>query len=551
MYPACRIIGSVQIGEIMRHQSYAFAKNHWLMDPDLRHVLSHYWKDLNKHEAALQAFGDVAGGPLYEIGDHVDQFAVPELVMFDLDGRRVDRARLSPAHMALLKENAGINRPPYEGGSWHHHYALLFLIADPGLSCTFVVTNQTVYVIHKYAPEHKQWQDRILDGDAWGATWMTETQGGSDLGANMALARKEGKKWMLYGEEKSFASNAGLADIAVVSARPEGAKAGPKGLAMFLVPRLDSSGELNFRVRRFKRKFGTRAVPTGEVELDASEAYLVGEAEKGIYYTLEMLTVARLANAIGAMGLARKAHLEAALRTQTRSAFGHLLVEHPLVRRDLTDLAVRTAGGIALIFHTIEAFDHAWHDVPPYTARYHYARFLSHLAKNRTAEHSADCTLLAMELFGGLGFMDEVAVARLHREALVTPIWEGTSNIQALDMLEAMAKKGAHEPFLDEFLPMLDKAGTPEASEARQVIERELGKLGGLSAQEAQWYSKDCLRIMADAAQVALLYELADDAGERYAKLASLYAHHFVRGEPYPDWALTDRELWLPACLEA
>jgi acyl-CoA dehydrogenase len=535
----------------MRYQSYAYAKNHWLLDPDLAHVLRRYWKDLDEHKQALHAFGDVAGSQIYEIGDHVDQHAVPELVMFDLDGKRVDRARLSPAHAAMLKENAGINRPPFEGGSWHHHFAQLFLIADPGLSCSFVVTNQTIYVIHKYAPEHKQWQERLLSGEAWGATWMTETQGGSDLGANTTMARKEGKQWRLFGEDKFFASNAGLTDIAVVSARPEGAKPGPKGLAMFLVPRLNGAGELNYRIRRFKRKFATRAVPTGEVELDASEAFLVGKAEMGIYYTLEMLTVSRLANAIGAMGLARKAHLEAALRTQARSAFGQRLVEHPLVRRDLTDLAVRTAGGTLLIFHAIEAFDHAWHDLPPYTAGYHYARFLSHLAKNRTAEHAAECTLLAMELFGGLGFLDEVAVARLHREALVTPIWEGTSNIQALDMLEAMAKKGAHEPFLDEFLPMFDQAGTPEASKARQAAERELGKLGGMGPQEAQWYSKDCLRTLADAAQVALLYALAEEAGERYAKLASLYAHRFVMGESYPDWALGDRELWLPSCLES
>ena len=535
----------------MRYQSYAYSRNHWQMDPDLDPILRRYWKDLSKHEGELKAFGDTAGSTIYEVGDHVDQHAGPELVMFDLDGKRVDRARLSPAHTALLKENAGINRPPFEGGSWHHHFALLFLIADPGLSCTFVVTNQTIYVIHKYAPEHKQWQERMLSGEAWGATWMTETQGGSDLGANTTLARKDGEHWKLFGEDKYFASNAGLTDIAVVSARPEGAKPGPKGLAMFLVPRLDSAGELNYRIRRLKRKFATRAVPTGEVELDASEAYLVGEPEMGIYYTLEMLTVSRLANAIGAMGLARKAHFEAALRTQARSAFGHPLIEHPLVRRDLTDLAVRTAGGTALIFHTIEAFENAWHDLPPYTANYHYARFLSHLAKNRTAEHAAHCTLLAMELFGGLGFLDEVVVARLHREALVTPIWEGTSNIQALDMLEAMAKKGAHEPFLDEFLPLLDQAGTTEATAASKAAERELGKLGGMSAQEAQWYSKDSLRVLADASQVALLYALAESAGERYAKLASLYAHRFVMGEPYPSWALTDRELWMPSCLEA
>lgn len=535
----------------MRYQSYAYGMNHWLCDPDLRIVLHHYWKDLRNNEDALKAFGESAGGALYELGDHIDQSAVPELVMFDLDGKRVDRARLSPAHSKLLKENAGINRPPYEGGSWHQHFAYIFMIADPGLACTFTVTNQTVYVIHKYAPEHKDWKDRILNGDAWGATWMTETQGGSDLGANTTIARKEGAKWILHGEEKSFASNAGLTDIAVVTARPEGAGPGPKGLAMFLVPRLNEAGELNYRIRRFKRKFATRAVPTGEVEFDSSEAFLVGEAEKGIYYTLETLTVARLANAIGAMGLARKAHMEAVFRAQARSAFGKPIVDHPLVRRDLTDLAVRTAGGTLLIFHTIDAFDRAWHAEPPYTSQYHYARFLSHLAKNRTAEHAADSTLLAMELFGGLGFLDEVAVARLHREALVTPIWEGASNIQALDMLEAMAKKGAHEPFLDEFIPMLDKVGTPQASASRQAIERELSTLGSLGAQEVQWYSKDSLRALADAAQVALLYALADEGDERYAKLAALYAHRFVMGESYPDWALSDREIWLPPCLEA
>jgi acyl-CoA dehydrogenase len=535
----------------MHHQSYAYGKNHWLADPDLRAILNHYWKDLSRHEKALETFGGAAGGPLYELGDYIDHQALPELVMFDLDGKRVDRARLSPMHSALLKEHAGINRPPYEGGSWHQHFAYIFMLADPGLACTFTVTNQTVYVIHKYAPEHKHWKEQILNGEAWGATWMTETQGGSDLGANTTVARKEGERWMLYGEEKSFASNAGLTDIAVATARPEGAAPGPKGLALYLVPRLNDAGELNYRIRRYKRKFATRAVPTGEVELDGSEAYLVGDAEKGIYYTLETLTVARLANAIGAMGLARKAHLEAALRTQARSAFGKPIVEHPLVRRDLTDLAVRTAGGSLLIFHTIDAFDRAWHDEPPYTSQYHYARFLSHLAKNRTAEHAAESTLLAMELFGGLGFLDEVAVARLHREALVTPIWEGASNIQALDMLEAMAKKGAHEPFLDEFMPMLEQVGTPEASEARQVIERELSKLGSLGPEQAQWHSKDSLRNLADAAQVALLYALADEAGERYAKLASLYAHRFVMGEPYPDWAHSDREIWLPPPLEA
>lgn len=530
----------------MNYQSYIYGKNHWRLEPDLKPILQHYWKSLPDHEQTLIDFGALAGGRAYEVADHIDHGATPVLVMHDLDGTRVDRARLSPAHAELLKDLACINRPPYEGGSWHHHFALGYLLADPGLYCSLIVTNQTAYAIHKYAPTLKRWLGPLLSGEAWGATWMTETQGGSDLGANTTTARLEEDSWRLYGEEKYFASNAGLADLAVVTARPEGAQPGPKGIALFLVPRLDSSGRLNFRVRRLKEKSATRAVPTGEVEFYGSQAFLVGEAGLGIYYTLENLTVSRLANAIGAMGLARKAHLESLFRVQARSAFGKRLVEHPLIGRDLTDLAARTAGGLSLVFHAVQAFDQAWHETPPYTDRYHYARFLSHLAKNRAAEHAACATQLAMELFGGLGFLDEYAVSRLHREALVTMIWEGASNIQALDMLEAMQKKAAHESFLDEFIPMLERADTVEADLAQKTLEEVLAHLGSLDPVEAQWYSKDALTTLADIAQVALLYALAEQAGERYAKLAALYAQRFLAGAPYPSWALTDREVWYP-----
>jgi hypothetical protein len=244
------------------------------------------------------------------------------------------------------------------------------------------------------------------------------------------------------------------------------------------------------------------------------------------------------------MGLARKAHLEAGLRAQARSAFGKSLNEHPLMRYDLTDLAVRIAGGLALAFHAIQAFDQAWLDKPPYSGAYHYARFLSHLAKNRTAEHATFATQLAMEIFGGVGFMEDFAVSRLHREALVTAIWEGSSNIQALDMLESMAKKGAHEPFLDEFLPLLAHQGTAAAKLASQQMQASLAHLSSLSPQQAQWYAKDTLTRLADAAQVALLYDLAEMGGERYAKLAQLYAEHFLQAMPYPAWALDDPQIW-------
>jgi hypothetical protein len=150
-----------------------------------------------------------------------------------------------------------------------------------------------------------------------------------------------------------------------------------------------------------------------------------------------------------------------------------------------------------------------------------------------------------MELFGGLGFLEDFAVSRLHREALVTAIWEGTSNIQALDLLESIHKKSAHEPFLDEFMPLLEGVGEPAARLAAGRIQGAFTQLATLGPAEAQWYAKDTLSTLADATQVALLYSLAE-ADERYARLARLYAARFLENQPYPAWALNEPRIWWP-----
>ncbi|MDN5864375.1 MAG: acyl-CoA dehydrogenase family protein [Gammaproteobacteria bacterium] len=529
----------------LEHISYAWDKNHWTLDPDLPVVLRHFWPGWAEAQADLEHYGKLAGREVYETCYHVDHEAPPVLVQYDVDGRRVDRVRLAPAERDLLRELAPVMRPPYEGGSWHHHYALGYLIADPGLFCVLTITQQTVYAIHKYAPEHAEWKEKILAGEAFGATWMTENQGGSDLGANRARAVNENGTWRIYDGDKYFASGAGLTDVAITTARPEGAPDGPKGLALFLLPRLDAKGELNFRVRRLKDKTATRAVPSGEVELDGAEAWLIGKAEEGIYYALENLTVSRLTNATAAMGIARKAAFEVAGRVTHRRSFGKPLIEHPLVRRDLTDMAVRLAGGTALAFRAVADFDRVWKEPPPFGEAYHAARFWSHLAKVRTADHAAAVTQMAMELFGGLGFLGEYAVERWHREALITPIWEGPANIQSLDMLEAMAKKHAHEPFVAEVSGLLERAATDEAELARKLLDETLAaQAAAADRSEAEWLAKRTLTRLADIASVALLYDLAGTGGERYARLAGLYARRFLADEEYPAWVASESDLF-------
>ncbi len=543
MVPAPHAVRMAGDRDAMRDISYAYGTNHFDRDPDLAAVLATFWHDFPAHRDELHRFGQFAGEDVYEAVYHVDHDAPPVLVTHDLDGRRVDRARLSPAERVVLKAAAHINRPPYEGGSWHHHFALGYLMGDPGLYCVLTITNQTIYGIHKYAPQYAAWKDEMLEGKAFGATWMTEIQGGSDLGANVTIARRDGDVWRLTGE-KYFASGAGLADYALVTARPEGAKGGAKGLALFLLPRLDHAGNLNFLVRRLKDKSATRAVPTGEVDLPGSEAHLIGREQEGVYMTLEILNVSRLANAIGAMATAKKAHLEVMERVRRRAAFGRTLRDHPLIRRDLTDLAVRSAGGLALAFRAVDQFDRCWSERRPYSAAYHYARFLIHLAKNRTADHAAAMTSLGMELFGGLGFLEEYAVARWHREALITPIWEGPSNIQALDFLESVQKYHAHESFLEDIRPRLEATRGEVARTAGTIADDAVHALTSGAPAEITWRAKHAMTEIADAAIVALLYDLSETGGPRYEHLAELYGRHFLLGEEYPTWAMDKEPVW-------
>ena len=149
-----------------------------------------------------------------------------------------------------------------------------------------------------------------------------------------------------------------------------------------------------------------------------------------------------------------------------------------------------------------------------------------------------------MELFGGVGFVEDFAIARLAREALITPIWEGPANVQALDTLEVMFRKGALEPFLGEFVPALERVGTPSSRAALGALEETLARLRQADPEEAQWLAKESLRTLADVAITALLYGLAGTSGERYAKLAELYASRFLKGEEYSSWALSAPEVW-------
>src|SRR5262249_50596818 len=224
------------------------------------------------------------------ISDAVDRAGTPWSRMFAPAGRRVDEILSPPEYRRMLLQGyrSGVIWRAFQENSLVPSLFLLYLSSfyDCGITCPYGVSLSTAVPLSKYADPAVK--DRFLpkllreDDEVWqGATWMTAIKGGSVLGAAVeTLAVPERGAWRLTGD-KYFASNAG-AELAVVAARPQGAPAGVRGLALFLVPRRRENGELNYTIRRLKDKIATRSVPTGEVELRGSEAYLLGAADEGI-----------------------------------------------------------------------------------------------------------------------------------------------------------------------------------------------------------------------------------------------------------------------------
>lgn len=387
------------------------------------------------------------------ISASIDQAGTPWLKMFDVFGKRVDEILYPPAYWTMLRKGyqVGTIWRAFKNKSLISSYLLGYLTAfyDTGLYCPYTVSLSTAIPLSKYGDD--QVRQRFLpmmlrkDGSAWqGATWMTEAGGGSDLGAWVeTIADQVGDNWLLNGE-KYFASNAG-AELAVVAARRRGASQDVRGLALFLLPRYREDGSLNYFIRRLKDKIGTRSVPTGEVELRDSQAYLLGKAEQGVYLILETLNISRVANSIGSVALMQRAIVEALSFAQNRIAFGKPVAEHPLLHHQIEERISQLKMAFALAWEAVSLLDEVWQETPRYSERYHLFRLVAHLAKYWTAEQAVQTAKWAMEVHGGMGVLAEYGVERWLREAMVLPIWEGTPHRQILDGLEAMQRKQAHE----------------------------------------------------------------------------------------------------------
>jgi acyl-CoA dehydrogenase len=496
--------------------------NFYLDDANLQRLLSRVAPELAaRRRGVLTAFGAWAATQADAAARYTDRFAPPVLEASDRDGELRYRVVCNPRYEAM-------HRQVYEHGFVGLNYGpapepflltfcmgYLLAQADISLHCPATLTGAVAFVLAGLAPA--ELRDRYLpqlirqDGRAWtGATWVTERQGGSDVGAAATTARRIGDSVQLTGL-KWFCSNAG-ADLALVTARPDGAPPGSKGIGLYLVPRLGRDGAANrYRIRRLKEKLGTRGLPTGEIELSGAFAEEVAPPPQGFKLMLDALEYSRVHNAMAAAGVQRRACREALLYAADRTAFGAALTAFPMVRDLLLDMAAECEACTALAFEAASAFDLAARDA----AMRPWLRTATALAKHRTAEQALVAATRAIEILGGNGYTEEYVTARLLRDAQVLTVWEGPANIQALELLRLVkAGQGGFESFAQRIEVVL--AAAPQGLESsggavRAALEdcrQAVFHIRGNPAA-APRHGRRLLDLMGDTLSAALLIEEA------------------------------------------
>ncbi|HVM39174.1 MAG TPA: acyl-CoA dehydrogenase family protein, partial [Acidimicrobiia bacterium] len=412
--------------------------------------------------------------------------------------------------------------------------AYLVCQAEIAAYCGLGMTSGASDIVERYAPEsvRDEFLSRLTSLDpevAWeGGMFLTERQGGSDVGANTTRAVPDGDEWRVYGE-KFFCSNAD-AEVFIVLARPEGAPEGGRGLATFIVPRVLPDGSDNqFRIKRLKPKLGTVGVPTAEIEIDGARAWLAGRREqsaagdaardgRGLNRMMEMVNGSRFGVAIMGLGAHRRSFLEAAIYAAHREQFGKRIDAFPMVRETLVDMLVELEGGIATTFECAAAARTARDEDEGRALR----RILIPLAKLRACREGVVWAGQALEIFGGNGYMEDWPIARQVRDAHANPIWEGTENILALDVRRSM-REGAHEALLARVERALDAAGPHEVlaraagsidvglKEAREAVDHMLAADDELQTLHARRFS----HLLADVIECALVLDEAAWSLER------------------------------------
>lgn len=460
-------------------------------DPNLDRVLAlRFGQDrLAGERERLHGAGRLAAGRLRQLcADTNHDQNLPRLERYDGLGVRREEVVFHPSYheAGRLVWNTGVLSDYATPGREVVQMALLYLFAqvgEYGHQCPLACTAGLIKLIQRVGSDDQKqrYLPRLLHRDyaqrLHASQFLTEVQGGSDVGSNAMVAVREGDHFRLHGE-KWFCSVID-AGAFLMTARPEGAPAGTKGLGLFVVPR-EIEGETNqFFVRRLKRKLGTRAMASGEADFLGAYAEPLGELERGFKNVVEIvLNTSRIYNAVCCAGGMQAAYQLARTFAAHRRAFGQTIDQYPLVQEKLAILRAEALGAVASTFRLTAQADRFATQEPSGDELMAW-RVGVNVNKYFTAVRNTDSVRMAVEVFGGNGTIETFSpLVQLYRDSMVLESWEGTHNVLVQQVLKDAARYGAHLAFLRELREGLERAQLPAAhAELRERTRRGLDAL--------------------------------------------------------------------------
>jgi putative acyl-CoA dehydrogenase len=436
--------------------------NLWRANPPLREAARR--EGAQWAEAALDEYGGRLGTARMQEQAALANRYPPVLQTHDRYGHRIDRVDFHPAWHELMTAGvgAGLHSSPWSDPRPGAHVAracafMLHAEVENGTLCPLSMTYGSASSFMQAPELAKQWLPAIFTRDydpmfgpvtgkrgALIGMGMTEKQGGSDVRANTTVASPAGDgTWRLSGHK--WFTSAPMCDGFFVTAQTAGAA---PGISCFFMPRFLPDGSRNdIRIQRLKDKLGNKSNASSELEFDGTVAWLVGEEGRGIPTILQMGVFTRLDCSLGSTGIMHQCVAQAVHHARHRRAFGRRLLEQPLMRNVLADMALEVEGAVALSMRLARAYDRT---ADPFEVE--LRRVMTGTCKYWICRRGPPLAFEAMEALGGNGYVEEAPLARFYRELPVNSIWEGSGNVMCLDVLRALGRSPAAAEAVAEVL---------------------------------------------------------------------------------------------------
>ncbi|MHA7986872.1 acyl-CoA dehydrogenase family protein [Rathayibacter sp. CAU 1779] len=470
----------------------------------------------------LTAIGNHVGSAAFQRDAVLANVREPVLHAFDRHGVRIDEVEYDDSYHRVIAASVAHGThtsawaDPRPGANVARAAAfMLFAQVEPGHACPISMTHAVVPALRQQPDLAARWMPRLLSreydgrlvagkqGALFGMA-MTEKQGGSDVRANTTRAVSAGDAWLITGH-KWFCS-APMSDAFLVLARIDDERS-DAGIGCFLVPRVLDDGTRNvFRIQRLKDKLGNRSNASSEVEFDGTVGYAMGEPGRGIRTIIEMVARTRLDCVLGTAAGMRQSVAEAAWHVRHRAAFGRTLIDQPLMRNVVADLALESEAATALALRLARA-----HDDDASDSEVAYRRLATAVAKYWICKRGPGHAYEALECLGGNGYTEDYPLARRYREQPVMAVWEGSGNVIALDILRVLAR----EP--DAVAAVRDELASAASADRRlaewlRSIDARLASAAGRDPDDVTFDARRLTEDLAIALQAAVLITGAPDA---------------------------------------